>query len=235
MIVGQRTRRRLTSIAGLAVLVVLVLGPLIVGWSASAANHDSLAMLPPGAVYRVFVADWGYHTSIILEQPAGARLGPAGREEAPFVEYSWGDERFYMKNDHSASAAFAALFIPSASVTYVEGWDHAPDARAPARSLWVRDVSADGLRRLVATLEGSITREAGGDRVPPYAPADGYAGRFYPSPDSYVWTRDCNRWTVERLAAAGLARGGRTVLFSGQVPGRLTGFSPVPLASPVGR
>ena len=61
-------------------------------------------------------------------------------------------------------------------------------------------------------------------RPSPFAPAAGYGGRFYPARGAYLWWNDCNRWTVERLAAAGLARGGRGVIFSGQVARHLVGF-----------
>ena len=52
----------------------------------------------------------------------------------------------------------------------------------------------------------------------------GYAGRFYPGAGAYLWWTDCNRWTVDRLAAAGLARRGRGVIFSGQVKNALIDF-----------
>jgi hypothetical protein len=53
----------------------------------------------------------------------------------------------------------------------------------------------------------------------------GYKGRFYPGYGVYFWWMDCNRWTVDRLAAAGLAGSGRGVIFSGQIASRLRGFT----------
>jgi hypothetical protein len=132
-----------------------------------------------------------------------------------------------MEGNHLPHALFAALFLPTASVTYVEGWNHAPDTDVHARALVVRQVTASELQTLLRSVESSISRESGGGRVNPYPTAMGYSGRFYPSPDPYLWTRDCNRWTVDRLAAAGLAYGGRGVLFSGQVAPHLIGFHPV--------
>ena len=132
-----------------------------------------------------------------------------------------------MESNHSPPAALAALFWPTASVTYVEAWAAPPNVRTNARELLVRDVSAGEVRRLLGSLEGSIRRTNAGARDSAYSPARGYVGRFYSSPDFYIWTRDCNRWTVDRLAAAGLAHRGFGVLFSGQVSGRLTGFHAV--------
>jgi hypothetical protein len=180
---------------------------------------------PRGGPYRVYVADWGYHTSIIVEQPAGSRLGPPGRESARFVEYAWGDRRFYMEADHRPHSLFAALFLPTESVVYLAAWDSAPDSVARPRALYVRAVDAAELGMLLGSLESQIRRGgASAARADAFAPAAGYDGRFYPAHGRYLWWSDCNRWTADRLQAAGLARGGRGVLFSGQVAPRLVGF-----------
>ena len=179
---------------------------------------------PPGA-YRVLVVDWGYHTAIIVEQPAGWRLGPPGKETAAFLEYAWGDRRFYLESDYRPHAVFATLFLPTESVLYVDGRPEPPSATAGARVRLARTVDADTLRALVTELERSARRTNNGTRMPPYLPAAGYAGRFYPAQGPYLWTRNCNWWTVARLADVGLA--GRTagVVFTAQVPGRLRGFT----------
>ena len=213
-------------LAALAVALFIVI-PLIAELSPVSPRYVTVDPIADSGAFRVFVADWGYHTSIIVAQPSGTQLGPPGRERAPFVEYAWGDRRFYMEGNHRPHALFAALFLPTASVTYVEGWDRAPAVDAHARALFVRNVTAAELQTLLRSLESSISRNRGGGRVNPYPTAAGYSGRFYPSPDPYLWTRDCNRWTLDRLAAAGLARGGRGVLFSGQVARHLVGFHPV--------
>src|SRR4051812_30261666 len=68
---------------------------------------------PPAGRYRVFVVDWGYHTAVVVEQPLGWRLGPTGAEDTPFVEYAWGDRRFYLESDYRPHAVFATLFLPT--------------------------------------------------------------------------------------------------------------------------
>ena len=189
---------------------------------------------PPPGSYRVFVADWGYHTSVIVEQPPGARRGPVGRERARFVEYAWGDRRFYMESDYRPHSVFATLFLPTQSVVYLAAWDTAPDsAAARPRALYGRTVTGAQLRALITAAERQIRpASAGGDhgdqsRASAFAPARGYTGRFYPAYGRYLWWNDCNRWTADRLAEAGLARGGRGVIFSGQVAARLVGFGTV--------
>lgn len=175
--------------------------------------------------YSVYVVDWGYHTAIILEQPRAWRLGPEGDENAAFVEYAWGDRRFYMESNYWPHAVFTTLFLPTESVTYVDGWQRLPVRGY--RSMHVRNVSVTELRALASELEASIVPADGGARSDAFPSVRGYSGRFYPGIGSYLWWTNCNRWTADRLATVGLASGGRGVLFSRQVASRLHGFSEV--------
>lgn len=180
--------------------------------------------VPPPGTYRVLVADWGYHTAVVVEQPPGWRLGPAGEESARFLEYAWGDRRFYLESDYRPHALLGTLFLPTASVVYLDG--HAdPPPLGGAEAVWARSVDASTLHALLAELERSVRHVSGGARVPAYPAAAGYGGRFYPAHGTYLWARDCNWWTVARLAAVGLASGPVGVVFTPQVPGRLRGFA----------
>jgi hypothetical protein len=182
--------------------------------------------------YRVFVADWGYHTAIVIEQPRGWRLGPPGEEGAAFLEYAWGDRRFYLESDYRPHALFAALALPTESVLYLDGITNPPSFRG-ARAVLTRTVDASTVHGLLTELERSARRAPDGSRVGPFAPASGYAGRFYQAHGAYLWARDCNWWTVARLSAVGLAGSPTGVVVTAQVPGRLRGF--VILAEPLGR
>jgi hypothetical protein len=190
-------------------------------------NRGPILSLPAPApgTYRVFVADWGYHTAVIVEQPRGWQLGPPGEETAPFLEYAWGDRRFYYESNFRPHAVFAALFLPTESVLYLDGRPD-PPRLGGARVVVMRRVSADTVRGLLEQLEHSIRHAPNGTRLAALAPAAGYGGRFYPADGAYLWTRNCNWWTVTRLAAVGLAGRAAGVVFTGQVPSRLRGFTP---------
>lgn len=225
-------RRRLVGRALLAAIaLVIAVPPLIV---ALTPDRGTPVTVPPIAAdtFHVWVAEWDYHTSILLEQPPGWRLGPPREGDAPVVEYAWGDRRFYMESNYRPVALFATVFLPTASVTYVEGWRDTPERAARPRALYVRRVTGAQMRALVAALERTIVRAPDGARGAPYPPATGYAGRFYPAHGAYLWSSDCNRWVVERLRAAGLARSARGVIVAPQVPARLIGFHEVPVTPP---
>lgn len=179
--------------------------------------------LPPDTTYRLLVVDWGYHTAIIVEQPRGWRLGPPGAESARFVEYAWGDRGFYRDSDYRPHRLAAALVAPTESVLYLDGH---PDLSRVVRAeaVFTTTASAPTLRALVRDLERSVVRAADGSRSPSES-VPPFRGRFYPAHGAYLWTRDCNWWTVARLASVGLAGSPTGVVFTPQVPGRLRGFA----------
>ena len=223
MIAEQRRRVRWGWLFRVALALIVFLPPIVVSISPDPPLAVAVAAAPAGT-YRVYVADWGYHTSIILQQPPTWRLGSLGSETAPFVEFAWGDRRFYMESNYRPDALFAALFLPTEAVAYVANWNSDPARTARARALYLRDVDALELATLAAVLEGTIRHSVSGERAAAFPAISGYAGRFYPAHGRYLWFTDCNRWTVERLASAGLAHGGAGVIFSGQVASHLIGF-----------
>lgn len=224
-----RTPWRILRGALLAALAFALLFPPLYNLVVPERRADPLALPQPlPGSYRVFVANWKYHTSIIVEQPSGWTLGPPGKESALFLEYAWGDRLFYMESEFQPQALFATLVLPTPTVVYLDGRAN-PEFRG-ARAVYARTIDAATTRALLIDLERTF-RRADGSRLAPYPAVSGYDGRFYPSHGRYFWIRDCNWWTVTRLASVHLAGSSAGVLFSGQVAHRLHGFHRVPLNS----
>ena len=223
---NQDSWRRLARWVLVGVVMFTLLFPVIYAITVP-EQIGAREMLPnvPEGTYRVSVVDWGYHTAIVVPQPAGWTLGPPGKERAPVLEYAWGDRRFYMESNYWPQSVYATLILPTESVVYLDGRDASPSF-AGARAVYTRSVDAATLRALLGELERTFRHASDGSRVLPYSGYAGYAGRFFPAYGRYLWTRNCNWWTVERLSAAGLARSGAGVVLSGQVGGRLPGFTP---------
>ncbi|MEO0373439.1 MAG: DUF2459 domain-containing protein [Cyanobacteria bacterium P01_A01_bin.17] len=179
--------------------------------------------LPPGNVYDLYVANWGYHTSIILQQPQGWRLGPSNAVDTPFVEYSWGDRNFYMNADFSPPALFATVFLPTRSVLHLRNWSQAPTSDDGMRHLYHRQINAQQLSTLIGSLETTF-KGAEPERPDALPPVARFRGRFYPAREFYIFWSACNAWTVNHLAAADLARPGWSVLAAEQVAPKLRHF-----------
>lgn len=180
--------------------------------------------LPPEQVYDLYVANWGYHTSIIVQQPQGWRLGPANAVDAPFVEYSWGDRNFYMNANFSPFALFATVFLPTESVIHLRNWSQAPTSNDGMRRLYHRQIDAQQLRTLIVSLE--TTFQGASPRSAPLPPVARFRGRFYPGREFYIFWSACNAWTVRHLAAADLAQPGWAIIVAEQVAPQLRHFQP---------
>lgn len=226
MAAPRQHARRLATLLGVLLAFALVFPPLFVAFGPEdSAAPVALPAADARATYTVFVTNWDYHTSVTIPQPPGWRLGPPGAADAPYVDYSWGDRAYFRDSRYRS---FYTLFaLPSTAAVHLVGRDHPPTSRE-ARAVYRRTVDAVTLARLAMELEGTVARHPDGTRIAPSPQIPGYAGRFYEARGDYLWARDCNRWTVDRLRAAGLARGGNGVVFAAQVPGRLIGFAAVP-------
>ncbi|MCP9838533.1 DUF2459 domain-containing protein [Cyanobium sp. N.Huapi 1H5] len=209
------------------VLLELVGGPLL---HAAVVPEPRAPLVrlpqPPAGRYTVLVADWGHHTSIVVPQPPGWRLGPPGAEAAPFLEVAWGDRRYFHGGERSPQAVASALFLPTDSVLFLAGHPD-PPRLAGTVAVWERQVEAPTLGALLSALERSAQRDRDGERLAPLPPRPGQRGRFFPAHAAYLWSRNCNWWTVQRLREAGLASAPTGVVVAAQVPGRLRGFRPV--------
>ena len=214
------TRRIGWALAGLLAFALVV--PLLYAAVAPERRAPAPAPAVPEGTYRVAVVDWGYHTGLVVEQPPGAAWGPPDERRAPFVEFAWGDRAFYHAADRRPHRLFATLALPTASAVFADGvrWD----GFSRARAVYEREVDAETLARLIGAVEASFERAASGARAEALPQTTGTRGRFFPSPERYLWTRDCNWWTARRLQDAGLATSARGVVLSGQVAGRLVGF-----------
>ena len=215
-------------IAGVAIALALAVGcPSLFMWLATPpAPAIDLPAEASSTRHRVFVMAWGYHSSIFVEQPAGWRLGPEGLEDAPVVEYGWGDRSFFMESNYCPISLFNAAFIPTPTVVYVRGHDRPPNEFVVGGEIYVRECSAEELRRLVTILESQMARDADGARPMPFPPTAEYGGRFYPGREYYVIWWNCNEWTVRMLRDAGMASSAACVGLKDQVGGRLVGFAP---------
>lgn len=212
---------------GIEILILLAL----VGWpllhaavqSEPRARLPAPLPLPPPGSYAVLVADWGLHSAIVVEQPPGWRLGPPGAEAAPFLEIAWGDRRYYAAGDRRPQAVAAALFLPTEAALFLAGHPDPPLLKGAVR-VHERRVDAPTLHALLTSLERSLPRRPAGGRPDPLPLPAGRTARFLPAHGAYLWTRNCNWWTLQRLSDAGLAAPPLGVLFSRQVPAHLQGF-----------
>lgn len=232
-------RGRLLVSALIAVLAMVVLALRPVFDPEAEIARPSEVRIPPlsradsARRFAVYVADFGYHTAIFVEQPHSWTRVHADTEpdaEGRFVEYAWGDRRFYMESRYAPWSVFATLLLPTEGVAYVAHHANAPDHLRGWRSLHRRDVAATDMVALVTQLERWMVRDSLGARHDAFPKVPRYRGRFHRAFGRYTWWQNCNRWTLAQLAVINASRERAIVVTPSHVVSNLNGFSSVSFA-----
>lgn len=200
---GRAVLRILLRLAG-ALVLVAVLYLSAAGLGAGLAVNGGRE--PVAAGVRIYVADNGAHTDLIL--PAAAFRDVARPEHLadprygaePYMAFGWGNRDFYLHtarwSDLNLWRTAKALAGVGSTVLHVA---HIPEPRVggPVRALVL---SKEEYRRLVEYVRGTF---AAGPVV------RGYGGRdaFYSAKGGYSAINTCNEWTGRGLRKAGVRMG----------------------------
>ena len=194
---------------------------LALSWLATSRPGDpALYPAAPGAtVTRIYLADHGYHASLVVPREDFGHIAQADGLRAlvgvadkfrlyPFIEIGWGDEGIYRGATGidlaSAGVALKALFGPAnPSVLHVVGLRDEPDAIFTASQVKPLDLSQAGAAKLARFLDATfaLTPQGSIDELGRglYGPS-----LFYRATPPYSLTRTCNHWVAEGLNMAGL-------------------------------
>lgn len=147
----------------------------------------------------------GWHTGIVLPAeavPAGALPPMDGIEGHRYLEFGWGDARFYQAGGGSVWLAVRALFWPTESAVHLVGFEQPPDRFFAGSERLLRTISTAERDRLVAFLAGSFWM---GDSGETDILGRGLYGdsRFFLGEGRYLFPETCNVWTARALAAMG--------------------------------
>jgi uncharacterized protein (TIGR02117 family) len=123
---------------------------------------------------------------------------------AEYLEVGWGDRAYYQQEDPSPWVGLRALFWPTPSALHVAAFDGPAARRFPTFEVIELEVTAQGLRRLVAAIAASHERDAGGRPID-LGPGQYGPSRFYAAREPFHLFRTCNVWTATMLREAGVA------------------------------
>ena len=196
----MRISIRLIGVLVLPVVLYLVAAALGAGFAANGGRA------PPATGVRIYVADNGAHTDLIL--PAAAfrdiarpeHLGDPRYGAEPYLAIGWGNRDFYLHTarwrDIDPWRTAKALAGMGSTVVHVA---HVPAPRVDGsvRAVLLRP---EEYRRLVAYVRGSF---AAGPVVRGYGARDA----FYSAKGGSSALRTCNEWTGRGLRAAGVRMG----------------------------
>ncbi|KOP24487.1 hypothetical protein AMR41_20360 [Hapalosiphon sp. MRB220] len=162
---------------------------------------------------QICVSNTGIHSNIIVPTKNNISdwhkffsISKVGVDTAPtynYLSFGWGDKDFYMLtpflSDLNFSITLKALFIPTSSVMYIQGYQVIP---THLEVKCVR-VSKNDYLRLIEYIQGSFQLDPKGKTVRLGNGHTVNAG-FYAAVGSYSIWRNCNSWTASGLRRANI-------------------------------
>ena len=152
----------------------------------------------PGSV---FVTSNGWHSGIVVARRdlLDAEIPEiADFPQARYLEFGWGDAKFYPAERTDLIMTLRAGLIPTPAVMHV-----VPRSRAPNSTnadIEVLALAVPDMGRLTTFLAASFDREDTAGTIPGLYPKS----RFYPATGRFHLANTCNSWTARGLRAAGL-------------------------------
>jgi uncharacterized protein (TIGR02117 family) len=211
--------RKLISLA-----VVLLLVCALPGCATGGACLDDST--PPELVRSIYIVKRGGHTGVAIASADWPDRNWSVLADFPgsdYLEFGWGEERFYQAEPETVWLGIRAALWANASVVHVIG------VRSPiADNIYANEVvevrvSADGLRRMAEAIQREFT-----ERSPVATPVSLSAApkpnRFYSAKRRFFFPRMCNWWIASRLEEANCPIEPWSVVTAGQVMRRVRAF-----------
>ena len=169
--------------------------------SAEGSSNKDLGLNQAG--YSIYVASNGWHTSIVLARsdlPAGAIPEADDFPGAAYLEFSWGDARYFPAPEKDLGMIMSALLTPTPAVLHLAGLPAHPGQVFPTAEVVELNLTSEGFGALVAYLNETFARSS----AQPSAQGLYRFSRFYPATGNFHLFNTCNTWIARGLAAAGL-------------------------------
>lgn len=148
--------------------------------------------------------DW--HTGFVLPANEIYNQLPELRQrfgDAAFLEFGWGDRRYYQSETSSLAAKLRAVLIPSASTMQVMAVTDHPRkfyVVEPVEELLLEDSGFEALLRFIAH---SFAKNRQGGLIKQCYGRTGDS-QFYEARGSYHFFNTCNDWSAKGLSKAGV-------------------------------
>jgi uncharacterized protein (TIGR02117 family) len=181
---------------------------------------------PPELVRSIYIVKRGGHTGVAIatdDWPDRNWSVLADFPDSDYLEFGWGEERFYQAEPETVWLGIRAALWANSSVIHVIGVRRPLADHIYAEEVVQVRVSADGLRRMTEAIEREFS-----DRTPVATPVSLSAApkpnRFYSARRRFFFPRMCNWWIASRLEEANCPVAPWSVVTAGQMIRRAHAF-----------
>lgn len=157
------------------------------------------------ATEKILVISHGWHTGFVVNARDMYALQPALQQRFPaatYLEFGWGDRRFYQSEQFSSGLALRAVLWPTATVMHVVALPADVRRHFPASAMREVCLSPTHLQSLLQFLASSF-EQTHGEWPQPLGSGLYGDSAFYSGAGSYHLFNTCNVWTARGLQSAG--------------------------------
>lgn len=212
----------------LTLFATVLLASVLSGCASNDACYESTT--PGESLRSVYVVKRAQHTGIAVATADWPNRNWSVLADFPnsrYLEFGWGDARFYQAQEETWWLAIRAAFFSTASALHVIGFDRPTPAALIADEVIEVRLSAEGLRKLTASIEAEFKD------APPKSfgvPLRGTPepNKFYYAKRRFFFPRMCNWWTARRLQDGGCPIAAWSVVSPNRMIREAKGFASAP-------
>lgn len=186
----------------LAWCVTALLASLLAGCASNDTCYEPTT--PPESLRSIYIVKRAWHTGVAVAAADWPNRDWSVLRDFPdsrYLEFGWGDARYYQAEEESLWLGIRAAFFSTSSAIHVIGFERpTPEALRADEVIEVR-VSAAGLKQLAQSiqLEFSQPQPTATGAVLSVTPSP---NKFYDAKRRFFFPRMCNWWTARRLEEA---------------------------------
>ena len=169
------------------------------------SGQDVVSAYRSDSTHTVFLVNHGWHTGIIISReniPDSSLLKSTKIPSGKYLEFGWGDEKFYRSEKYTIYLTLRAALWPTSSVVHVAGISSTIRAYFSGSEVIKLKIKTDRFMGLLSFIEKAFAKtQSGGITVA----GRGLYGnsRFFRGSRSYYFPHTCNTWVAEALKEAG--------------------------------
>ncbi|MEX0770724.1 MAG: DUF2459 domain-containing protein [Balneolaceae bacterium] len=152
----------------------------------------------------VYLLRYSWHVGVVIEAGHMRESLPSDQRfpQAKYLEFGWGDHRYYPHPDPGFGLMLSAGLLPTKSVIHVVGMHVPPQSYFPNSDVIQIMVNKDGMERLAEFISSRFRRDPKGSLQ--FA-ADGLYPNsvFYKATGLYYFPKTSNTWTARALRKTG--------------------------------
>jgi len=154
----------------------------------------------------IYVVRQGLHTGFIVPSSTIQSRLPQLSDRfsnTPYIEFGWGDKRYYQAEEITSGLTMRAIFWPTESVVKAVAIPQRPDIHFAENELETLCLDSEHYSLLIGFIEQSFYQDDSGNIIESKDGAEEDI-QFYKGEGHYYLMNTCNNWTARGLKSAGL-------------------------------